>query len=238
MNELIQILIYTSLAGICIPFGGWLASIEHLQPKWLEDELRHFIIALGGGILVGAVAFVLVPEGHHKMPHPMLTPGLILAGGGVFLLLERYLANHQAAAPQLIGTLLDYLPEAVALGGLIALHAPTALTVAILIGLQNLPEGFNAYRELLAVNHKKKTTLIWMCGLALLGPICGLLGFYVLADFPVILGVLMLVASGGILYLIFQDIAPQIKLNHHWLPGLGGVFGFCIAFLAKILTHT
>lgn len=238
MTELTQIILYTSLAGICIPIGGVLASIEHIQPKWLEQELRHFVIALGGGILLGAVAFVLVPEGHASMPNQYLTPFLLLLGGTCFLFLERFLARRQSAAPQLVGTLLDYVPEAIALGGLIALHAPSALTIALLIGLQNLPEGFNAYRELLNVNHKRSSTLIWMSLMAFLGPLCGLLGYYVLSDYPIALGSIMLIASGGILYLLFQDIAPQAKLEQHWLPGLGGVLGFCIAFLANMLTHS
>ena len=44
----------------------------------------------------------------------------------------------------------------------------------------------------------------------------------------------MLFASGGILYLIFQDIAPQARLERHWAPTLGAVLGFCFAMLAEM----
>lgn len=64
---LLQIVLLTTAAGICIPIGGVLASFEHVHSQWLEKELRHFIIAFGGGILLGAVAIVLVPEGIEKM---------------------------------------------------------------------------------------------------------------------------------------------------------------------------
>jgi len=47
----------------------------------------------------------------------------------------------------------------------------------------------------------------------------------------------MLFATGGILYLIFQDIAPQSRLKHHWGPPLGAVLGFCLALLGDILIN-
>ena len=53
-------LLYTLGASICIPLGGFLASIERVRSDWLDHELRHFVIAFGGGVLLAAVAFVLV----------------------------------------------------------------------------------------------------------------------------------------------------------------------------------
>jgi peptidoglycan/LPS O-acetylase OafA/YrhL len=42
-------------------------------------------------------------------------------------------------------------------------------------------------------------------------------------------------ASGGILYLIFQDIAPQSKMRRHWTPPIGAVLGFVVGMLGKKL---
>ena len=64
LDRLSLLLLWTALAGACIPIGALLARIERICPQWLEEELRHFIVAFGGGILVGAVALVLVPGGH------------------------------------------------------------------------------------------------------------------------------------------------------------------------------
>ena len=130
---------------------------------------------------------------------------------------------------------LDYVPEAIALGGLIALGSTTAPLVAVLIGLQNLPEGFNAYREL-TVNNSTKKTLLIMFMLVPLGPIAGLSGFFILAEHAVIIGTIMLFSSGGILYLLFQDIAPQSRLEQHWAPPLGAVIGFCVALFGHLVT--
>ena len=38
----------------------------------------------------------------------------------------------------------------------------------------------------------------------------------------------MLFAAGGILYLTFEDIAPEARLDRHWAPPLGAVGGFLL----------
>jgi zinc transporter, ZIP family len=159
---------------------------------------------------------------------------VILSGGLVFFYIERVLARHKNESPQLMGMILDYIPEAIALGGLIALNPAAGPLLALLIGLQNLPEGFNTYREL--KQHNKHGNVIpKMTALVVLGPIAGLFGFWFLSDHPTLLGGIMLFASGGILYLIFQDIAPQSKLEKHWAPPLGAVFGFCLALCGHLM---
>ena len=106
----------------------------------------------------------------------------------------------------------------------------------MLIGLQNLPEGFNAYREILGVaNYRVRRTLYFMLMLAFAGPLAGSLGWLIAGEYPSLVGAIMLFASGGILYLLFQDIAPQSRLERHWAPTLGAVIGFCFAMLAEML---
>ena len=236
MPEALHIILLTTIAGLCIPIGGAMATIENLFPKWHQKEYRHFLIALGGGILIGSVTEVLVPEGIKSLNHSMFSVPIIFAGGLTFFAIERQLALQRREAPQLIGMLLDYIPEALALGGLVALGSPTALLLAVLIGLQNLPEGFNSYRELIHFNgNNTKRTLLSMLALVPLGPIAGLIGYFFLASSNEVLGAIMLFSSGGILYLIFQDIAPQSRLDKHWFPPLGAIIGFCIAVFSHML---
>jgi len=239
MNDILTLLIFTGAAGLCIPIGGVLAGIEEFRPNWLQKELRHFIIAFGGGILLGAVAVILVPQGLLSMGNSMLSIPVMLLGAVVFFVIERFLSLRRRESPQLMGMVLDYIPEAIALGGLVAVHSPLSALLAFLIGVQNLPEGFNCFRELKEHNRNSKKTLLIMLLLVPLGPLAGLLGFYFLADHKVILGGIMLFASGGIIYLIFQDIAPQSRLEKHWGPPIGAVFGFCLALFSEMLvSHT
>lgn len=235
---LLMIMVYTAIAGACIPLGGKLAQLETLQSQWLEKELRHFVIALGGGVLLGAVALVLVPEGLSLLNYSISSVFLILAGGICFFCIERILGLRRREAPQLMGLLLDYVPETLALGGMIAIHAETALLLGILIGLQNIPEGFNAYREVLDQGKRTPQQIIrFMQSLIIIGPISGIVGFVFLSHQLPLLGAILLFASGGILYLLFQDIAPQSRLNNHWAPPLGAVFGFSFALLSYLIQH-
>ncbi|TQV70207.1 divalent cation transporter [Exilibacterium tricleocarpae] len=235
MEQVYEIIFYASLAGVCIPLGGALAGIERIRPQWLERELRHFVIAFGAGILVAAVGLVLVPEGAAYVEGDALPALYIVLGGVLFFLLESRMLARRKSVPQLLAMLLDYLPESIALGGMLALDARAAPLLAVLIGLQNLPEGFNSYRELRAnAGLKPRQILLLMGCLALLGPVMGLLGWWILADRVQVLGAIMLVASGGILYLIFQDIAPQARLKRHWAPPLGAVCGFGLAMFGQL----
>jgi ZIP family zinc transporter len=229
-------LLFTTIAGGCILIGGLAAKIERIRPAWLEDELRHSIIAFGGGVLISAVALVLVPEGSRLIPSALGASLILVFGGLVFFVVERFLGLRRREAPQLTALLLDYLPESLALGGMFAIGAASAPVLALLIGLQNLPEGFNAYRELNSLQHTKpKRTLMLMCALVPLGPLVGTIGWMYGADHSVFLGGIMLFSSGGILYLLFQDIAPQSHLDRHWAPALGAVLGFGVGMLGQLL---
>ena len=235
MGDIESIIIYTSVAGACIPLGGAFARFEHIRPAWLENEFRHFIIALGGGILLAAITFILVPEGIAYLSRPIDAIVFFLLGGIFFFLFELISGLHRRESPQMLAMLLDYIPESIALGGIFAAGSGTAPLLALFIGLQNLPEGFNAYREQIKNKRARPIqVLLLMCAFVPLGPFFGLLGWIFLSEHVYVLGAIMLFASGGILYLIFQDIAPQSKLKRHWAPPLGAVLGFSIGMVGQL----
>jgi ZIP family zinc transporter len=235
VSSVVDIVVYTAAASACIPLGGLLARNERLRPAWLENEFRHFVIAFGGGVLVAAVALVLVPEGIEQLRAPAAVVLCFLGGGLLFFWLEQRLARAKLEAPQFLAMLLDYVPESLALGGAFAAGLDSAPLLAVMIGVQNLPEGFNAYRELRALpDAGRRRPLLMMALLVPIGPILAIGGWLFLSGFPQVLGAVMLVASGGILYLIFQDLAPQAQLKNHWFPPLGAVSGFALALLGLL----
>ena len=234
MDEISKIIIYTLCAGACIPLGGLLAYKEKIRPRWLEDEFRHSVIAFGGGILLAAVALILVPEGTAYVNNAILSVAILLAGGICFFIIERILGARRREKPQFTAMLLDFVPESLALGGVFAIGAQSAPLLAIFIGLQNLPEGFNAYRELRSIRQSSsKHILGFMSLLVPIGPVVAIFGWLYFSQNTVLLGSTMLFASGGILYLIFQDIAPQARMRRHWAPPLGAVLGFCMGMLGN-----
>ncbi|MCH7227916.1 ZIP family metal transporter [Haloferula sp. A504] len=234
MDSPLAIILLTLLAGATIPLGGLLASVERIQPRWLEEDFRHFIIAFGGGALLAAIALVLVPEGSAALPVWQIVLWFAL-GSLAFMGLDILLARHNSPASQLTAMLSDFVPEALALGAAAAGGGQAGLVLALLIALQNLPEGFNAFREIRSAGAPTSKLLTTFSLLALLGPACGLAGYHFLAGHDEVIGAIMLFAAGGILYLIFQDIAPQAKVERHWTPPLGAVAGFLLGLIGQLL---
>lgn len=233
-SELITLLVIASVAGLAMPAGALLSRVHGFQREWLEQELRHGIMALGAGALLSAVALVLVPEGIREVS--VIAACASFVGGALaFMALDIYLARKKTSGSQLAAMLTDFVPESVALGATAALGGGTLL-LGVLITVQNLPEGFNAYREMTETNKQRRNkVLLSFIGMALLGPLMSLVGYFYLSGYPHIMSGIMLFAAGGILYSVLQDIAPQIRMDNHWLPPLGGILGFLIGLLGHML---
>ena len=80
MSPLEISLLLATLAGATIPIGAIIAQVERIQPRWLEAEFRHTMIAFGGGVLLAAVSLVLVPEGIRPLTWPWIASHSEVAG--------------------------------------------------------------------------------------------------------------------------------------------------------------
>ncbi|MCB1205784.1 MAG: divalent cation transporter [Verrucomicrobiae bacterium] len=227
-------MLLTAMAAAAMPVGGWLAMIGSLRPGWLDEELRHTILAFGGGVLLAAIALVLIPEGAEGLSSWKIGMWFV-AGGTGFMMLDIWLAKRRTPASQMAAMLADFLPESLAMGAAFAQGHASGFSLALLIALQNLPEGFNAFREMAGRSRVRgRRVLIVMACMVPLGPIMGWLGMSWLAPHPELLHGIMIFAAGGILYAIFQDIAPQVKLARHWGPPMGAVAGFLVGLLGNL----
>ena len=183
--------------------------------------------------MLAAVALVLLPEGGSRLAAlPAIT--CFTLGGICFALIDRLLARTGGSLAQFMAMMMDYLPEALALGAIISGDLPTAVLVAALIALQNLPEGYNAMHEM--QNASDRPAPLWLfVSMVALGPLAALLGLTLPPGFDPAIGAVMMVASGGIVYLMFQDIAPQVPLENTMLPPLGAVLGFALGLAGHLM---
>ncbi|NIA16632.1 MAG: divalent cation transporter [Nitrospiraceae bacterium] len=235
MSDFLKVIVFTTLAGAAMPLGGALACVERIRPRWLEREVRHGIMAFGGGVLFSAVALVLVPEGVKGLPLIGVI-GSMMGGGVAFCVLDILLNRAKTSAAQLVAMLSDFLPEALALGALFAHGGGLGPFLALLIALQSVPEAFNAYRELAASGQMRgKVILAIFVGFVPIGPLVGLAGFFWLSSYPAVVHAIMLFSAGGILYLMFEDIAPKAHLECDWAPPLGAVAGFLFGLIGQLL---
>ena len=232
MNQLLIVIIVSWLAGIASFVGGVIASIEGTVETEAKREIIHGIVAFGGGILVAAVAFALAPEGMSGLS-PLGLAATFCSGGLVFCYIDAYLSRHGGSKAQFMAMLMDFVPEAMALGAVFGHAHQTGILLALFIGAQNLPEGFNAYRENVAGRGSPRTTLTILAAISLLGPIAACAGYLFLQEHATLTASIMSFAGGGILYLIFQDIAPQAQMQRRWTPPLGAVLGFVVGMIGK-----
>lgn len=228
---MLEVVIYSLFAGVTIFIGGCLAWVfeKHLK-KNIESYVLHWSVAFGGGILIAAVGFVLTPKGIKDFSI-LGFASIFLAGALTFFFLDRAIEKSGGVLAQTMAMLMDFIPEAIALGSVFAHQHKLGILLAFFIGLQNLPESFNAYFDLRKSNSPAKHVLTIFFVLSFLGVFCALAGKYFLTGHLKLTNGIMLFSGGGILYLIFQDIAPLSKMRNHWEPALGASLGFLIGMI-------
>jgi ZIP family zinc transporter len=166
---------------------------------------------------------------------PVGLGAMFCAGGLLFCILDAHLSRRGDTKAQFLAMLMDFLPEALALGAVFGQDHRLGVLLAAFIGAQNLPEGFNAFREMTSVGIKSRVALITLLAVSLLGPVAACTGYFFLQNQAKVTASIMTFAGGGIMYLIFQDIAPQSKIRKHWVPALGAVLGFAVGMIGKQL---
>lgn len=234
MDQTIWIaLALAALAGLSIPAGAALARAHtRFFPDWVETEARHGIMAFGAGALLAAVALVLIPEGTVRIS---AGPALVwfVIGGAAFASLDGLLSRSDGKIAQFLAMMMDYVPEALALGAVILGDLQNAILVAALICLQNLPESFNAMREMMEGG---STPSLWLfLAMVPIGPLAAYIGLALPESYSHVIGAVMMLSAGGILYLMFQDIAPQVPMKNSMLPPLGAVLGFAVGLAGDLL---
>ncbi|MDT8398120.1 MAG: divalent cation transporter [Pseudomonadales bacterium] len=234
MSEFTHILVVSWLAGLAAFAGGAIAATESSIETETKREIIHGIIAFGGGILLAAVAFALVPEGMAVLK-PLSLMLAFCSGGALFCFLEAWLSRRGGIKAQFTAMLLDFVPEAVSLGAVFGHDPRLGLLLALFIGIQNLPEGFNSFREIVKSGLSLRATYTVLLSISLLGPVSAAAGYLFLQEHVKLTAGIMSFAAGGIVYLVFQDIAPQATMRRHWTPPLGAVLGFAVGLIGKQL---
>lgn len=231
-----HLILYAWLAGFSVFVGGLIACLfhEYVKNGIIKQYVIHSALALGSGILLSAVALVLIPKGMENLSLLPIVSTFIL-GILVFAWLDSYLAKKSGQLGALLAMLMDFLPEVIALGALFAVEPEVALLLAIFIGVQNIPEAFSAYIELEKHKIKRHTILIIFFLLSFVGVIAAVLGLWLLAEQPKLTAGLMVFAAGGILYILFNDLAPEVKMKKSTIPAMLAAVGFGLGMIGEKL---
>jgi ZIP family zinc transporter len=229
-----SIIIYSGISGITVFIGGAIANYfnSHFKESVRKNEIIHTFMSFGAGIILSALALVLIPTGLEGLNLVEFILSF-LTGTLIFMFINKSLEKKGGKTATLLAMLMDFIPESIALGAVFATDTSMALLLAIFIGLQNLPEAFNSFRDMVKSGFTVKKTLLIFFIISFFGIISALLGHFLLANSPYITNHLMTFASGGILYLLFQDIIPESKLEKNYLTSLGASIGFLVGVIGE-----
>lgn len=231
-----NLILFSGIAGITVFIGGVLANYfnHHIKDTPVKYEITHTLMSFGAGIILSALALVLVPKAMEELELLHMISSF-LAGALSFMILDRYLSKKGGQTATLLAMMMDFVPEAIALGAVFAVDLNMAMLLAVIIGLQNLPEAFNSFRDLVQSGFTPKKTLIIFFFLSFFGVFGALIGHYFLSNHQALTAHLMSFASGGILYLLIQDIIPESKLSKNYLTSLGATIGFLVGIIGEKL---
>jgi zinc transporter, ZIP family len=224
-NDVFIVIVITLFAGGSSFIGALIGKYIHFS-----KSVVLFLTAFGAGILISAAIFEMVIQAE-KSIGIISTLLFFIFGAIIFTIADVIAVKKGGGADILIGIGLDTIPESLAIGASIA--AGPAFAIALLIGIQNIPEGIAAYKEMrtgkTAFTNSKKA--LYAIGIVSIMPvILGLVGLFFLQGLNYIIGLILALSAGGIFYMLFYDMIPKAHQERKWLPTFGAVLGFIIGF--------
>ena len=225
-SDILRVIAITAFAGGTSFLGVYIAK----RTRFTDQQVLT-LTAFGAGILIAAAVFEMVIEAE-KSIGITLTLIAFLAGAVLFTIADMIAEKKGGGAGILLGIGLDIIPESLAIGAAIA--SGPALALALLIGIQNIPEGIASYKEMMTgktafSNNPKKA-------LAAVGVVCvipiflGLVGLFYLTGMKDTIAIIFALSAGGIFYMLYYDMIPKAHKERKWLPTFGAVLGFIVGF--------
>ena len=89
---LTSIILFSGFAGITVIIGALLANLfnHHIKESPIKYEITHTLMSFGAGIILSALALVLIPKGMEELSLiPMSLSFLV--GAVIFMFLDQYL---------------------------------------------------------------------------------------------------------------------------------------------------
>jgi zinc transporter, ZIP family len=226
--------------------GAILASYVNLKKSIIAS-----IMAFGAGVLIAALTFSLIEEAYNLVND--LVPVILgFTLGGLSYSIANHALNRNGGTKNrkrshgenagggkdasgialMIGSLMDNIPENMALGISIVAGGVVNIVLIAAIFISNFPEGL-ASSQGMKNNGKsiRKILLLWAIVVAI-GTISSAIGFSVLANVnKEIVSIALSYASGAILVMLAESMIPEAFEEGGSKIGLAAMAGFAVAFV-------
>jgi zinc transporter, ZIP family len=224
--DILRVIAITTFAGGTSFLGVYIGK----RMRFTDQQVLT-LTAFGAGILIAAAVFQMVIEAE-KSIGITITLIAFLAGAVLFTIADMIAEKKGGGAGILLGIGLDIVPESLAIGAAIA--SGPALALALLIGIQNIPEGIASYKEMMtgktAFSNNPKKALAAVGVVSVIPVLLGLAGLFYLTGMKEAIAIIFSLSAGGIFYMLYYDMIPKAHKERKWLPTFGAVLGFIIGF--------
>jgi ZIP family zinc transporter len=238
------------VVSVPLLLGCLLALTTRLSKKTIA-----FIMAFGSGVLVASLAYSLIEEAF-KMSEsiPSVIIGFV-SGGLAFTIANYFLSKRSprgnirhrkkshgteagggkdvSGTAILVGSVMDNIPENMALGISLAIGGSVDLVLLAAIFISNFPEGLSSSEGMESHGKSKKLILLLWTGAVCIGTISSAIGFTVSAYLePNLLAIALSFAAGAILVMLGESMIPEAyEQGGASIVGLGIMVGFSLAFI-------
>ncbi len=245
----------SSIFGICFIFlmTSLGASIIFLVKKNLSEKWNVFFLSFAGGIMMASSIWsLLIPaisSSENFGTFSFLPASIGFLGGCFFMLfLDLVLSKSQSTQDKsftknkkmFFAISLHNIPEGlsvgVALGSAFAIGSPislvSALSLAIGIGIQNIPEGFAVSMPMYEQTGSKTKAFLYGVFSGCLEPIFAIIGLLLSSFFSCLLPWLLAFAGGTMVYTVINELLPETQCGD--LKKLG-TWGFVAGFMIMMI---
>ena len=252
MDDLGALFIWGCAVGGSLAAGALVAAFVRLPERWAA-----LLTAFGGGLLLSAVAFELVPEADERAGL-WLTAGGLVAGTLLYVVADRLLganddkaamrrAGHAAAAGRTmplpdraelargeaiaVGLTVDGIPESIALGLTVA-EGSVGLALAAGVVVGNLVEAYGAAQPIIASGRSRRFAVLLLTGIGAALLVATVLGGTAFADASdELIGVAQAVAAGAVLGVVSVAVIPHAFDEVSATVATATVLGFTAGYL-------
>lgn len=234
------------IAASALLIGSLLGWFICFSPK----PIAH-IMAFGSGILVAALAFELVGEAMEQAGILWIAGGF-MAGALVFSLINHRLGStgvkhRKRSHPQppvagntgmaiAAGTMLDGIPESMAIGLLVASGGKLSIATIAAIFISNIPEALSSTAGMRRAGRNGWFMVRLWGGMAVLSGVFAILGALFFGAAPAhVKALITCIAAGGIFAMVVETMIPEAFAETHEMSGLMAGLGFITSLALQAL---
>lgn len=237
-----EIIVFALANGLSLFIGAICGTFLNVKQRVVAA-----LMAFGSGVLICALTFGLMDEafangGFDAVIIGFLVGGLIYIGSDYLLHTFggrkhkrkqlKYSSNEANGILITIGSMLDGIPESIALGIALFVNPQLGLLMLVAIIISNFPEGVSSAAGLRKEKFKRRQIIItWILASGLITAVT-ILSYLFLNNLSANnISIIQAIAAGGILAMLADSMIPEAYEDGGFAIGSLTVLGFLLAFL-------